>query len=90
MAVTLKKKLTEKVSQFMQSDTAEKLMESEQFGIVMEKAMAIPFKFTNMAVSGKERLVAFFDLATQDDIDEVKRAMARLEDTLEDVDNDSK
>ena len=90
MAGSLKKKLSEKVSKFMQSDTAERLMESEQFGVVMEKAMAIPFKFTNMAMSGKERLVAFLDLATQEDIDEVKRAMARLEGTLEnDADTDS-
>ncbi len=74
----------------MQSDTVEKLMESEQFGVVMEKAMAIPFKFTNMAMSGKERLVALLDLATQEDIDEVKRAMARIEGTLKEGDTESK
>ena len=90
MADSLKKKLTQKAAKFMQSDTVEKLMESEQFGVVMEKAMAIPFKFTNMAMSGKERLVALFDLATQEDIDEVKRAMARLEGTLKEGDTESK
>jgi hypothetical protein len=89
MADSLKKKLTEKAAQFMQSETVEKLVESEQFGIVMEKAMAIPFKFTNLAMSGKERLVAIFDLATQEDIDEVKRAMARLEDNLKEADTES-
>ena len=89
MADSLKKKLTEKAAQFMQSGTVEKLVESEQFGIVMEKAMAIPFKFTNMAMSGKERLVALLDLATQEDIDEVKRAMARLEGNLKGSDNES-
>ena len=90
MADSLKKKLTQKAAQFMQSDTVEKLMDSEQFGVVMEKAMAIPFKFTNMAMSGKERLVALLDLATQEDIDEVKRAMARIEGNLKEGDTESK
>jgi hypothetical protein len=89
MADSLKEKLTEKVAQFMRSDKVEKLMESEQFGVVMEKAMAIPFKFTNIAMSGKERLVALLDLATREDIDEVKRAMARLEGNLKDDDTES-
>ena len=52
--------------------------------------MAIPFKFTNMAMSVKERLVALLDLATQEDIDEVKRAMARIEGNLKEGDTESK
>ena len=85
MTSPLKKKLIEKGAQLMQSDAVEKLMESEKFGVVMEKAMAVPFKVTTAMMSTKERFVALMDLATQEDMDEVKRTMARMENALKEL-----
>jgi hypothetical protein len=84
----LKQKIIENGAKLMQSDAVEKLMESEQFGVVMEKAMAVPFKVTNALMAGKERLVTVLDLATQEDIDEIKRAMARMESVLKDTEEE--
>jgi hypothetical protein len=89
MNESLKLKLMAKGSQLMQSEAARKLMESEKFGAVMEKAMTVPFKVSNAVNSGKERLVALLDLATQEDVDDVKRTMARMEGLLKEIKKES-
>jgi tRNA(Phe) wybutosine-synthesizing methylase Tyw3 len=73
----------------MQSPTVNKIMESEKMGIVIEKAMSIPIKISSNIMSQKERLVALFDLATQQDLDEVRQSLARVEGVLRDIKKES-
>jgi len=82
MIDTLKKMITEKGLSLMQSDKVTQILSNEQVGAVVEKAMTIPFKLSNAVTAQKERLVALFDLATQEDIDDIRRSVARVEDVL--------
>ena len=74
----------------IQSQAVGKLMESEKVGFVIEKAMSVPFKVSGALMSQKERLVALLDLATQEDVDEVKRAVSRMEGILRDIKKESR
>ncbi len=73
----------------MQSEAIGKLLENEKVGVAIEKAMGVPFKVSGAIMTQKERIVALFDLATQQDLDDLKRGMSRLEDVLKDIKNDS-
>ena len=86
---SLKEKVISKGMGVMQSPTVAKMMESEKVGNVIEKAMTVPFKVSGAIMSQKERLVALFDLATQQDVDEIKRAMSRMEGVLRDIKKES-
>ena len=85
----LKDKVMTKGMDLLQSQAVTKLMESEKVGFVIEKAMSVPFKVSAALMSHKEKLVALLDLATQEDIDEVKRAMSRMEGVLKDIKKES-
>ena len=85
----IKEKVMAKGMGLLQSPAVTKLMESEKVGFVIEKAMSVPFKVSAALTSQKERLVALLDLATQEDIDEVKRAMSRMEGVLKDIKKES-
>lgn len=86
---SLKEKMVSKGMGMMQSSTVSKLMESEKVGVVIEKAMNVPFKVSGVIMSQKERLVALLDLATQQDVDEIKRAVSRMEGVLRDIKKES-
>jgi limonene-1,2-epoxide hydrolase len=81
----LKQKAIAKGMELMQSPAVGKLMESEQVGVVIEKALTVPFKVSGALTVQKERLVSLLDLATQEDIDEVRRTMTRVEGVLKDI-----
>ncbi len=89
MMSSLKEMMMSKGMKLMQSPAVGKMMESEKMGVVIEKAMTVPFKVSGALMSQKERLVALFDLATQDDVDEVKRAVSRMEGVLRDIKKES-
>ncbi len=89
MLDSLKQKMMSKGMELMQSPAVGKMMESEKVGVVIEKAMTVPFKVSGALMSQKERLVALFDLATQEDIDDVKRAVSRVEGVLRDIKKES-
>ncbi|MCP4674304.1 MAG: hypothetical protein GY854_02060 [Deltaproteobacteria bacterium] len=89
MLDSLKQKMMIKGMELMQSPAVGKMMESEKVGVVIEKAMTVPFKVSGALMSQKERLVALFDLATQEDIDDVKRAVTRVEGVLRDIKKES-
>ena len=57
--------------------------------MVIEKAMTVPFKISNAVTAKKEKLVQMFDLATQEDVDELRRAVTRVEDVLKDIKEES-
>lgn len=82
MMNVLKTMAVEKGKTLLQSPMVSKILASEQMGTVIEKAMTVPFKISSAVSSKKERLVAMFDLATQDDMDELRRTISRLEDEL--------
>ncbi len=90
MLSNFKDKVVNKGMSLMQSPAIGKLMESEKFGAVVERAMAVPFKVSNAVTTQKERLVALFDLATQQDLDDIRRGMSRMEGVLKDIKRDSK
>lgn len=90
MSETLKDKLMGKGMQLLQSPAVGKLMENEKVGVVIEKAMSVPFKVSGALMSQKERLVTLLDLATQDDVDELKRAMSRMEGVLKEIKTESR
>lgn len=89
MLSSLKEKMIGKGMVLMQSPAVAKLMESEAVGAVIEKAMNVPFKVSGAIMSHRERLVTLFDLATQQDIDEVKRAVSRMEGILKEIKKES-
>lgn len=78
----LKTMAMEKGKALLQSPTVSKILASEQMGTVIEKAMTVPFKISSAVSSKKEKLVELFDLATQEDMDELRRTISRLEDEL--------
>ena len=90
MLSSFKEKVMSKGMALLQSPAVSKLMESEKVGRVIEKAMAVPFKMSSMLTSHKERLVALLDLATQQDVDELKRALSRMEGVLKEIKDESK
>ena len=85
----LKKIVIDKGVSLMQSEKVTKVLSNEQVGAVVEKAMTIPFKLSNAVTAQKERLVALFDLATQEDIDDIRRSVARVEDALKGLKKES-
>ncbi|MDJ0765417.1 MAG: hypothetical protein QNJ97_20720 [Myxococcota bacterium] len=89
MINTLKEKMMTKGMALLQSPAVGKLMESEKVGVVIEKAMTVPFKVSGVVRSQKERLVALLDLATQEDVDDIKRAVVRMETVLKDIKKES-
>lgn len=78
----LKTMAVEKGKALMQSETVSKILASEQVGTVIEKAMTVPFKVSSVITNQKEKLVEMFDLATKEDMDELKRTISKLEETL--------
>ncbi len=71
----------------MQSETVSKILASEQVGSVIEKAMTVPFKISEAVATKKEKLVEMFDLATKADMDELRRSMSQMEETLQTLQN---
>ena len=90
MRDVIKKVVMDKGMELLQSEAVAKLMESEKVGVVIEKAMSVPFKVSGAVMSQKERLVALFDLATQEDVDDIKRAMTKMEGVLKEIKKESK
>ncbi len=54
-------------------------------GALLEKAMSVPIKLSDGFRAKRERLTAMFELATQHDLDEVKRSISRMEDLLHEI-----
>jgi hypothetical protein len=86
----LKKMAVEKGMAMMQSPTVAKILASEKAGVVIEKAMTLPFKVSGAITKQKEKLVALFDLATQEDMDDLRRALSKVEAVLDDIKKKSK
>jgi hypothetical protein len=89
MIDAVKDKLLTTGVELMKSPMVAKLMESEKVGLVMEKALTLPIKASETFRSQKEKLTALFELATQQDIDDLKRAVSRMEDLLRDLKRES-
>ncbi len=85
----VKKTMINKGMELLQSQAVVKLMESEQVGIVIEKAMSVPFKVSSTLMAQRERLVALLDLPTQEDMDDLKRAMTKMEGVLKEIKTES-
>jgi tRNA(Phe) wybutosine-synthesizing methylase Tyw3 len=85
----MKEKLVSGGMKLMQSPAVAKLMESEKVGVLLEKAMSVPIKLSEGFRAKRERMTALFELATQQDLDEVKRSVARMEDLLHEIKNAS-
>lgn len=85
----LKEKAIAKGMSLLSSPMVTKAMESEKVGIVLEKAMSLPIKVSDEIRTKKEKITSFMELATQADLDDIKRAVARVEDELNAMKNDS-
>lgn len=85
MMDTIKEKLIAQGMKLMQSPPITKLMESEKMGVVLEKAMSVPIRVSEGLRSKRERITALFELATQADLDELKRSISRMEDLLQEL-----
>ena len=81
----LKNMAAEKGKELLQSPAVAKILASEQVGTVIEKAMTVPFKISGMVTNQKEKLVEMFDLATQEDVDDLRRTISRMENDLETI-----
>lgn len=89
MIDSVKEKLLATGVELMKSPMVAKLMESEQMGLVLEKALTVPIKVSETFRSHRERLTSLFELATQQDLDELKRALSRMEELLRDIRRES-
>lgn len=89
MASTLKDKLMAKGLQLMQSPMVGKIMENEKVGVALTKAMNVPLKLTASLNAQKERFVTLFDLATQQDMDDLRRALSKVEGVLKEIKEES-
>ena len=89
MSSTLKDKMMAKGLQLMQSPMVGKIMENEKVGIALTKAMNVPLKLTASLNAQKERIVTLFDLATQQDMDELRRALSKVEGVLKEIKEES-
>ena len=78
-----------KSAELLQSPTASKILESEKFGMFLEKAISVPVKVSGVISTQKQNIVSIFELATQNDIDELKRNLLRIESVLRDIKNQS-
>jgi hypothetical protein len=85
----IKKMAMAGVTTLMSSPVVAKVLASEKTGVVIEKAMTVPFKISNAVTARKEKIVQMFDLATQEDVDELRRAVIRVEDVLRDIKKES-
>jgi tRNA(Phe) wybutosine-synthesizing methylase Tyw3 len=82
MLDSIKELAISKGMQLLNSPVVTKAMESEQVGTIIEKAMSVPVKVSEAIRTRKEQLTSFMEVATQSDLDEVKRNLARMEDEL--------
>jgi hypothetical protein len=82
MIKMIKEMAAEKGKALLQSETVSKILASEKMGTVIEKAMTVPFKISTAVAHQKEKLVEMFDLATQEDMDDLRRTISRMEDEL--------
>jgi len=89
MIDTVKEKLLAKGMEFMQSPAVARMMESEKVGVLLEKAMTVPIKVSAGMRSHREKLTSILELATQQDLDDLKRAVTRMEDLLRDIKTES-
>ena len=89
MIDAVKEKLLAKGMELMQSPTVARMMESEKAGIILEKAMSLPIKFSDGWRTHKEKLTTLLELATQSDVDDLKRAVGRMEDLLRAIKKES-
>jgi hypothetical protein len=81
----VKKMAMDGVAALMRSPQVSKILTSEKMGVVIEKAMTVPFKISNAVTAKKEKLVQLLDLATQEDVDDLRRAVTRVEDLLREI-----
>jgi len=89
MIDAVKEKLLAKGIEMLQSPAMAKLMESEKVGTLLEKAMTFPIKMSDHFRTHKERVTSLLELATQQDLDDLKRAVSRMEGLLKDLKNES-
>ena len=89
MIGNLKEIAISKGMKLLNSPIVTKAMESEQVGTIIEKAMTLPIKVSESIKTRKEQLSAFMEIATQSDLDELKRTVARVEDELNTIKNKS-
>jgi polyhydroxyalkanoate synthesis regulator phasin len=87
MIKIIKKMAVEKGKALLQSEAVSKILASEKMGTVIEKAMTVPFKISTAVAHQKEKLVEMFDLATQEDMDELRRTVSRMEEELSSLKN---
>lgn len=89
MIDTVKEKLVAKGVELIKSPIVARLMESEKMGLVLEKALTAPIKVTETFQTHKQRLTSLFELATQQDLDDLRRAVSRIEGLLRDIKQES-
>ncbi len=89
MIDAIRQMAVEKGIALMKSPLVSKILASEKMGAVIETAMTVPFKVSSAVTAQKEKLVQLFDLATQEDMDDVRRTITRVEDALKDIKQES-
>lgn len=75
----MKEKLMSGAMKVMQSDTARKVMSSQQFQNAMAFAFRTTFKVRNEVDNAKKKVANTFNLVTRDEVRELRRSVERLE-----------
>ncbi|MCU0664174.1 MAG: hypothetical protein MUC50_17830 [Myxococcota bacterium] len=83
----MKEKVVNAGMGLMKSPMIGKVLESEKFGALVEKAVTLPFKVTNAVMTQRDKVVALLDLATQRDLDDLRRGLSRMESALDEMRN---
>ena len=81
----LKNLAMEKGMSLMKSPMVSKIMASEKTAQLIETAMTVPFRVSSVLTAQKEKLVEMFDLATQEDVDDLRRTVTRMESTISEL-----
>jgi len=89
MLNVLKEKAIAQALGLLQSTAVTKMMESEKVGVLLEKAMSLPIRISEGAHVQRERFTTLLELATREDLDDVKRSVARMEDLLRELKDQS-
>jgi hypothetical protein len=88
MLGNLKEKAISKGIKLLNSPMVAKAMESEQVGMIIEKAMSFPIKISEGLRDKKEKFTSFMELATQTEVEELKRNLYQVEEELRNFKNE--
>jgi hypothetical protein len=80
--VSIKDRIFSEGMRLSQNPAVAKVLSDERFMKLVVLAMSVPGKLSTFTVEQKERFAKEMGLATQDEVQDLKRTIASLEDTI--------